>query len=175
MAQYAGSGMLNGYGESSSLVGLGPAVLRLALAAVFIAHGAQKLFGVWGGAGLSDASAHLADLGLTAAYPVTAVVGFVELAGGFFLLLGAFTLVVSALLAVDLLVAVWRVHAEGGFFLNWSMAAGQAHGVEFHVVLLAALVCLMASGPGTFSLDGRRASRAAAAAAGRARLRAGKV
>ncbi len=46
----------------------GPAALRLAVGVVFAAHGAQKLFGLWGGGGLSGTAAFFAQLGLTPAY-----------------------------------------------------------------------------------------------------------
>ena len=167
--------MLNGYGDSSSIASYGPAVLRLALAAVFIAHGGQKLFGLWGGAGLQGTAAAFAQLGLAPAFPLAAGVGVLEFAGGLLLLLGAYTLPVSIALAVDMAVAIWKVHLINGFFLNWTITPGQGHGYEFNITLIAALICLMLAGPGAFSIDRRRASHAAALAAGRARLRAGKV
>ena len=88
---------------------------------------------------------------------------------------GAFTLVTAAVLAIHMSVAVWKVHLPNGFFLNWTNAPGGGHGYEFSLVLLASLVCLMLTGPGAFSIDGRRASWAETEAAGRARLRTGKV
>jgi putative oxidoreductase len=159
--------MLNGYGENSALSGYGPAVLRLAMAAVFTAHGAQKLFGIWGGGGLTGTAAYFAQLGLEPAYPLAILAGVVEFAGGLLLLAGAFTQIAAALLVVQMLVAIWTVHLDAGFFLP--------AGYEFNLTLIGALVSLMLTGPGALSIDARRASHAAAAAAGRARLRAGKV
>jgi putative oxidoreductase len=153
----------------------GPLILRLALGAMFAAHGAQKLFGVWGGSGPSGTAAFFAELGLTPAYPLALFVGIVELAGGLMLASGAFTLIAAVVLAVDMIVAVWEVHLSSGFFLNWMNAPGIGHGYEFHLVVVAGLVCLMLTGPGAFSIDGRRARWAETEAAGRARLRAGKV
>jgi putative oxidoreductase len=153
----------------------GPLILRLALGIVFAAHGAQKLFGVWGGAGPSGTAAFFAELGLTPAYPLALFVGLVELVGGLTLAAGAFTLVTALVLAIDMIVAVWKVHLAHGFFLNWVNSPGAGHGYEFSLVLLAGLVCLMLTGPGALSLDGRRARSAESEAAGRARLRAGKV
>ena len=167
--------MLNGYGDTSSVPSYGPAVLRLALAAVFIAHGGQKLFGLWGGAGLDGTAAFLAGIGLQPAYPLAVATGAIEFFGGLMLLFGAYTLIASLVLVLDMLVAIWKLHFASGFFLNWNLVPGQGHGYEFNLTLIAALVCLMLAGPGAFSIDGRRASHEAAAAAGRARLRAGKV
>ena len=153
----------------------GPAVLRLAVGAVFIAHGAQKLFGIWGGAGPAGTAAYFTHLGLTPAYPLALLVGVVELIGGLMLVAGAFTLVAALALSIKMGVAVWKAHFASGFFLNWAIIPNVAHGYEFHLVVIAALVALMLTGAGAFSIDRRRASYAESEAAGRARLRAGKV
>ena len=153
----------------------GPAVLRLAVGSIFVAHGAQKLFGVWGGGGLAGTAAFFAQLGLTPAFPLAIFVGLVELAGGVMLMLGAYTFAAALALAIDMIVAVWKVHLVNGFFLNWNMVPGHGHGYEFNLALTGALVALMLTGPGALSLDARRARSAEARAYGRARLRAGNV
>jgi putative oxidoreductase len=150
---------------------MGPTVLRAAVGAVFVAHGAQKLFGVGGGGGPSGTAAFFAQLGLTPAYPLALFVGLIELLGGLLLIAGAFTMVSAALLAANMLVAVWKVHVANGFFLNWTNAPGQGHGYEFNLVLLGALAALMLSGPGALSVDERRLRSAESLAAGRARLK----
>lgn len=167
VAQYAGFWMLNGYGAGPSLPAYGPAVLRLVVGAVFIAHGAQKLFGMFGGGGLAGTAAFFSKLGLAPAYPLAVAVGVVEFGGGLLLVAGALTLAASLALAVNMLVAIVKVHAANGFFAG-------ANGYEFNLTLIGALVCLMLTGPGVFSIDGRRAESAASKAVGRARLRAGK-
>jgi putative oxidoreductase len=153
----------------------GPAVLRLATGAVFVAHGAQKLFGVWGGGGLAGTAAFFGQLGLTPAYPLAILVGLVEFVGGLMLIAGALTLFAALALALNMVVAIWKVHLVNGFFLNWNMVAGQGHGFEFNLTLIGALVSLMLTGPGALSVDGRRARSAEAEAYGRARLRSGNV
>lgn len=151
----------------------GPLVLRLTLGVVFVAHGAQKLFGVWGGGGPAGTAAFFAQLGLGPAYPLALLLGLVELAGGLALMAGVFTLVSATLLILDMAVAVWKVHLPNGFFLNWTMAPGIGHGYEFNLVILGGLICLILTGPGAFSVEHRRARSAESEAAGRARLRAG--
>lgn len=150
---------------------MGPTVLRAAVGTVFVAHGAQKLFGVWGGGGPSGTAAFFAQLGLGPAYPLALFIGLIELLGGLFLIAGAFTMVSAALLAANMLVAVWKVHVANGFFLNWTNAPGQGHGYEFNLVLLAALAALMLSGPGALSVDGHRLRSAESLAAGKARVK----
>jgi uncharacterized membrane protein YphA (DoxX/SURF4 family) len=72
-------------------------------------------------------------------------------------------------------VAIWKADLASASFINWAQTPGVAHGYEFNLTLIAALICLMLGGPGAWSLDARRASHAAAEAAGRARLRASQV
>ena len=153
----------------------GPAVLRLAMGVIFLAHGAQKLLGIWGGSGPDGTATFFDQIGVAPAYPMALLVGLIELSGGILLIAGAFTLLASLVLIANMLVAVWKVHLAQGFFLNWSAAPGAGFGYEFNLALIAALVSLMLTGPGAFSFDGHRASAAEAAAAGRARIRAGKV
>jgi putative oxidoreductase len=153
----------------------GPAILRLAVGAVFVAHGAQKLFGVWGGGGPNGTAAFFGQIGLVPAYPLALLAGVAELIGGLMLIMGAYTFVAASALLTVMAVAVWKVHLPHGFFINWGMVADRGHGYEFNLVLVAALVALMLTGAGGFSIDRRRASSAEADAAGRARLRAGKV
>jgi len=153
----------------------GPAVLRIAVGAVFMAHGAQKLFGVWGGGGPGGTAEFFTQIGLTPAYPLALLVGVIELIGGLMLVIGAFTVVAALALIVSQGIAVWKVHFPHGFFLNWALTPDRGHGYEFNLVLIAVLVTLMLTGAGAFSLDGRRARSAEADAYGRARLRAGKV
>lgn len=145
----------------------GPVVLRVTVGAVFVAHGAQKLFGIWGGGGLADTAGFLAQLGLTPAFPLAVLVALVEFVGGLMLIAGAFTLYAAATLIINMAVALWKVHLAHGFFLP--------AGYEFVLTLIGALVALMLTGPGPFSIDGSRARSAEAEAYGRARLRAGKV
>lgn len=149
----------------------GPAVLRLAVGAIFIAHGAQKLFGVWGGGALSSTASHFAVLGLSPAFPLAAVAGVLELGGGLMLVAGAWTRPVSLLLTGATIVAIWTAHRAHGFFINWALDPDRGHGYEFHLVLIGALLCLALGGPGILSVDEARARSEAAHAAGRARLR----
>lgn len=153
--------------------GFGPTVLRLAVGAVFAAHGAQKLFGIWGGGGPSGTASFFDQLGLTPAYPLAIFVGLVELLGGLLLIAGAFTAVACAVLILEMLVAVWKVHLPYGFFLNWTSAPGQGHGYEFNLILIAALVALILTGAGSLSVDEWRLRSSESLALGRARLRSG--
>ena len=143
----------------------GPAALRLCVGAVFLAHGAQKLFGVWGGTGLAGTTTLLTELGLNPAYPLAVLTGVAELGGGALLILGGLTRWVALVLLIEMGVVVWKVHYINGLYI--SSAAGL--GVEYRLVLIGALLCLMLTGPGALSVDEWRNSSAEAMRAGRAR------
>jgi putative oxidoreductase len=145
----------------------GPVVLRLTVGAVFVAHGAQKLLGVWGGGGLAGTAGFFTHIGLTPAFPLAVLAAVVEFVGGLMLIAGALTLFAALALAIEMAVAILKVHLANGFFLPG--------GYEFALTLIGALVALILTGPGAFSVDGRRARSAETKAYGRARLRAGNV
>jgi putative oxidoreductase len=149
----------------------GLTALRLAIGAVFIAHGGQKLLGLWGGPGLAGTTAYFASLGLEPAYPLAILASGTEFVGGILLILGWGTRWVSPALAIAMAVAIWKVHYVNGFFMNWTGTAGRGHGIEFNLVLIAALICLMVNGPGALSFDEWRNQSAEAEARGRARAR----
>ena len=159
----------------SRMAGWGLTVLRVAVGLVFIGHGAQKLFGVFGGSGLSGTAAYFEYLGLTPSYPLATLWAIVEFGCGLLLFVGAWTRWAAIPLAIGMAVAVWKVHYAHGFFINWGMAPDRGHGYEFNMVLAAALVALILTGAGALSIDRQRARSAESEAAGRARLRLGKV
>jgi putative oxidoreductase len=149
----------------------GPAVLRAMVGLTFVAHGAQKLFGVFGGDGLEGTAAGFASIGLTPGFALALLVGLIEFAGGLMVIAGALTRYAALALVAVMLGAMWKVHLQYGFFINWAMTPGRGHGVEFNLVLIAALLCLALGGPGAFSVDHIRLRSAEEDAAGRARLR----
>ena len=161
------------------MTSLGLAVLRLALAVIFVAHGSHKLFGVWSGpgigpGGLANTAKYFASIDLQPAFVLATLAGVAQLVGGVLIGLGALTRYAAIAGLAYLAIGLWKVHWKWGLFLNWANESGRGQGIEYSVVLAAALVCLLLAGPGDVSIDGQRASSRAARAAGRARLR-GKV
>jgi putative oxidoreductase len=158
------------------MAGLGLLILRLMLAAIFAAHGAHELFGVGAGpgigpGGLSNTASLYASSGLHPEYVLALAAGLIHLAGAFLLIIGMLTRWAVIALIADVAIGAWKVHLPWGFFMNWSGTAGQGHGLEYSLLLIAGLLCLLFTGAGDWSFDGRRANSAAARAAGRARLR----
>ena len=153
------------------MAGWGLTVLRVAVGLVFIAHGAQRLFGLFGGGGLSGPADTFSDLGFAPAHPAGIIWAIVAFAGGVLIFLGAWTRWAAIPLALGVIIAGTRVHLASGFFLNWALAPGAGHGYEFHLVLLAACVCLSLEGAGELSVDKLLNRNAEYALAGRQRIR----
>lgn len=161
------------------MLSTGLLILRLTLAFVLVSHGGHMLFGLGAGGGLGQGGlSHSAALytaaGLNPGNLIAAIVGIVEFAGGLLIGVGMLTRY-AAIAAMGIVgVLMWKIQAKWGFFLNWTNDVTRGHGTEFSIVLIGMLACLILTGPGDFSLDGRRASTRARRAAGRARLRSSR-
>ena len=149
----------------------GLTALRLCLAAIFVAHGAQKLLGLFGGPGLNGTAAMLAHLKLPYPFPLAVVLAGTEFGGGLLLAGGWLTRWAAGALVVDIGMALWKVHYAHGFFLNWTSTGSRGHGMEYALALAGGLICLMLSGAGALSVDDWRSQHYEARARGRARIR----
>lgn len=127
-------------------------VLRVPLGIIFIAHGAQKLFGWFGGHGLEGTGQWMASIGLQPGYLMALGAGSAEFFGGLFLLLGLLTRPAAMALAFTMVVAIFAVHIGNGLFMS-------NNGYEFGLALLAGSVALAMSGGGRFSLDAALAKK----------------
>ncbi|MGX6446867.1 DoxX family protein [Patulibacter sp. S7RM1-6] len=142
--------------DGSADVGL--LVLRLALGAVFVAHGAQKLFGAWGGGGIAGTGQAFEGVGLSPGEPLAALAGGGELIGGVLLALGLLTRVGALSVGASMAVAIVAMHLPGPFL----------DGYEFPLALLAAAVAMLLVGPGRLSVDAAIRARLDGAPAGTA-------
>jgi putative oxidoreductase len=125
---------------------LAPLALRLAGGAIFVAHGAQKLFGAFGGYGLEGTGQFFDSVGLSPGYLMALLAGAAEFFGGLALILGLLVRPAAASLAFAMLVAIFSVHFSKGFFMDKG-------GYEYALALLAVSVSLVFSGAGRASLD----------------------
>ncbi len=126
-------------------------ILRVLLAVVFFAHGAQKVLGWFGGRGLVATMAYFTKVHHLpvelAVLPIAA-----EFLGPICLFVGFLTRVAAFAIAADMAVAVYLVHLKFGFFGNWSgKQAGE--GFEFHILVFAIAIALMIKGSGSWSID----------------------
>jgi putative oxidoreductase len=149
----------------SSRLDLALTVLRVIVGAVFVAHGAQKLF-VFGMAGVQGA---FGQMGIPLASVTGPAVALVEFFGGLALIVGLLTRLAGFGLAITMLGAIVFAHLPEGFFAP--------KGYEFPLTLLGATAALALAGAGRFSLDHVLASRRGAASpalAGQPTARAGQ-
>lgn len=126
-------------------------VVRLMLGVIFFAHGAQKVFGWFGGPGLTQTIAGFRQMKIPPAATVTAAC--IECFGGLAMIVGFLTRPVALGLIAVMLVAITKVHAPHGFFLNWSLAQGKGHGFEFNLALIAMALSIVIGGAGVLSID----------------------
>jgi putative oxidoreductase len=125
---------------------IGLLLLRLTVGLTLAAHGAQKLFGWFGGPGLDAIAPMFSQVGFEPGRRHALVAGLVEVGGGLLLALGFFTPVAATLVFAVMFVAAASVHVKKGFFL----ASG---GFEYTLVLGVAGLAIAFTGPGAFSLD----------------------
>ncbi len=125
---------------------LGLLILRLVVGLLFVGHGAQKLFGIWGGHGLKGTAGFFEGIGLRPGRVHAAAAGVMEFGGGALLALGLLTPVASLALIAVMTAAVISVHFSKGL---WATGGGY----EYNLVLAAVAFAVAAIGPGSWSVD----------------------
>ncbi len=125
---------------------LGLLILRLVVGLSLAAHGAQKLFGWFGGYGLLGTGQFLEQLGFRPGRLHAAQAALAELLGGLFLAAGFVTPAAAAAVVAVMLVAAVSVHLKSGFFAHNG-------GYEYTLVLAGGALALAFTGPGALSLD----------------------
>jgi putative oxidoreductase len=121
-------------------------LIRVVVGGIMVAHGAQKLFGWFGGHGLAGTGGWLESMGLRPARVYAAVNGLAEFGGGALLVLGLLTPLGAAAVAGVMFVAIATVHWRNGFF-------NSSGGYEFNLLIIAAAIGLAITGPGEISID----------------------
>jgi putative oxidoreductase len=127
-------------------IALGLLILRVVVGLTVAAHGAQKLFGWFGGPGMPGWTQIVAKLRIRPAQPWAWIAALSEFGGGLLLALGFVSPLGSLAIAGAMLVAIATVHLPRGF---WSTKGGY----EFNLTLIAAVATLALTGPGSYSLD----------------------
>jgi putative oxidoreductase len=120
--------------------------LRVVVGGVFAAHGLQKLAGSWNGPGLAGVEKMMDSTDMRPAKANALLVAATETVGGAAIALGAATPVAATGLIATMCTAIRKVHGRNGFF-------NSKGGYEFNLTLIAALVAIVADGPGPVSVD----------------------
>ncbi|GAB3296526.1 DoxX family protein [Pseudidiomarina andamanensis] len=126
--------------------GWGALILRIPVGIIFMAHGAQKLFGWFGGYGLEGTGGWMESIGLAPGVLMAFLAGAAEFFGGLALIVGFLVRPAGAVLSIAMLVAIFAVHIGNGLFMS-------NNGYEFGLSLLAVSVALVFMGAGKVSVD----------------------
>ena len=127
------------FGAKSQACGL--TVLRVVIGIVFLVHGYQKLFKM----GFHGVEGMMGHMGIPFPAIAAVIVTLVEFVGGILLIAGVAVRISAALIAVDMAVALLKVHLPHGFF-------AQGGGIELPLTLLGGAICLAIAGGGALSL-----------------------
>lgn len=120
--------------------------IRVAVGITFAAHGAQKLFGWFGGYGLEGTAGWMESIGLAPGMLLAFLSGSAEFFGGLLLVVGLLVRPAALVLAVTMLVAIFSVHFKNGLFMS-------NNGYEFALALLVVSIGLFIRGAGSLSAD----------------------
>ena len=120
-------------------------ILRIGLGVMFLAHGLQLAFGLFGGPGAEGFSKVLSTMGFTPAITWSYLAGYTCVIGGSLLLIGLWVRVAILPLMIFMLVAMIKVHLKNGFFLG-------SGGYEYNFIIIIALIALFMIGPGKYGI-----------------------
>jgi len=126
-------------------------IARIVLGIIFFAHGAQKMLGWYGGAGLASTMRTLTEhLHLPSTLAFLVITG--EFFGGIGLIVGLFSRIAALVIVLTMVGAIVTVHFRFGLFLNW-FGNQEGHGIEYHLLAIALALVVVVNGAGAYSLD----------------------
>ena len=125
---------------------LGLFLLRITIGLTLAAHGAQKLFGWFGGYGVAGTAGWMESVGFRPGRRHAILAGLTEFGGGVLFAIGLATPLAAAIVASVMIVAAVIVHLKGGFF-------GTNGGYEYNLVLGVGALAVAFTGPGALSID----------------------
>jgi putative oxidoreductase len=127
------------------------AFIRIVLGLVFFAHGAQKVLGWFGGAGLKETLKTMHEF-LHLPIPLAFLAVMTEFLGGAGLIVGLLSRVAAIGICVTMLSAIAMVHGRNALFMNW-LGDRKGHGFEYHLLAIALAIAIVVRGSGAASLD----------------------
>ena len=124
---------------------------RIILAVIFFAHGSQKMFGFFGGRGVSG-TIEIFEQTMGIPAPLTVMAMIAEVFGAVGLFLGLFSRIAALGVLVVMIVAPFANHLYPNFFMNWQ-GRQMGEGYEYHLLAIALIVTVLVRGAGALSLD----------------------
>ncbi len=129
-----------------AMVNIGLLIIRLVVGLTFVGHGAQKLFGWFGGTGITGTGNWLKTIGLEKGARIWAILaGSFELIGGLLFASGILTWLGAAMIAIVMIDAIFAVHGKNGYWMTEG-------GFEYNFVLIAVAIGVALTGPGDYVL-----------------------
>lgn len=125
-------------------------IARLVLGIVILPHGLQKLLGMYGGMGFDKTVEFFVSSGIPAPVAMLVIIG--ESVGAVSLIIGFLARFSAFAISIIMLGAVFMVHIQNGFFMNWS-GAQQGEGFEYHILAIGLGLIVMLVGAGKVSID----------------------
>jgi len=120
-------------------------VLRVVLGAIFLAHGGQKLFGMFNGIGLEGTAKIVEGLGFPKPYLLALAWGCVEFIGGVFLILGILARWSALAITMVVIIQLWKINLPYGFFI-------QNGGMEYSLLVVGSCLPVILMGGGSWSV-----------------------
>ncbi|GHI01204.1 DoxX family protein [Neobacillus kokaensis] len=128
------------------MINLGLLFIRLVIGLLFVGHGAQKLFGWFGGYGLKGTGGWFESIGIKPGVIMALFAGLAELIGGILFALGLLTPLAGIMIAGTMVMAIAKVHGVNGLWAT-------SNGYEYNLTLLAVAIGIALIGPGQYALD----------------------
>jgi putative oxidoreductase len=130
----------------NKMMSIGLLIIRVVVGVSFMAHGAQKLFGWFGGYGLKGTGGWMESLGMKPGVMMALMAGLAELIGGLLFTLGLLTPFAGIMIAATMVMAIVKVHASNGYWAT-------QNGYEYNLTLIAVVIGIALIGPGKYALD----------------------
>jgi putative oxidoreductase len=127
------------------MIDIGLLLIRLVVGLTFMGHGAQKLFGWFGGYGIKGTAGWMESIGMKPGVLMAIMAGAGELIGGALFAAGVLTPVGAALIVITMLIAIFTVHGKNGYWVT-------QNGFEYNLVLLVVAIGVALIGPGAYVL-----------------------
>ena len=137
----------NLYYTNDNIAGL---IARVVLGIVILPHGLQKTLGMFGGSGFTNTVDFFVSTGMPSIVAVLVIAG--ESLGAISLIVGFLARFSAAAITLIMLGAIFMVHGNHGFFMNW-FGANEGEGFEYHILAIGLGLIVIVVGAGKASID----------------------